>query len=337
MATEKVGVYRKYHGPIPKDKKGRPLPRIEWPRKRASRWAVRWFGSDGKRYSKSFKTRKEAERFAETKQSDIRHGKADIPPDIYLKDFAEEHLLLMKGQIAPRTLREHERALRYFLQSMGNRLIRKVLPQHAEMYVRKRNDAGASPSTINKEIACLRRVFNLAVDRRGYLPDGQNCFKKIAKRKISRKPLRYISAEEFKKLIDSPPTLKWKVFLCLLYTTGLRLDEARHLIWADIDFEQGIVQVAAKRAPKSLVLWEPKDHEIRHIPLCQEMIDFLTQWQTEALERVPYVFLTAERHARVMDQVRKGKWHADKDLINNVLRNFKVIQRRAGIPPLHTP
>ena len=75
MATEKVGIYRKYHGKVPKDKNSRKLPKEFWPKKRPFRWAVRWYGSDGKRYSKSFKTRKEAERHSEKKQSDVRQGK----------------------------------------------------------------------------------------------------------------------------------------------------------------------------------------------------------------------------------------------------------------------
>ena len=54
MAIEKVGVSRKYHGPVPIDESGNPLPRSEWPRRRTFRWAVRWFGSDGKRYSRTF-------------------------------------------------------------------------------------------------------------------------------------------------------------------------------------------------------------------------------------------------------------------------------------------
>ena len=91
MATEKVGIYRKYHGKIPTDKSGQPLSKSEWPKKRAFRWAVRWFGSDGKRYSKSFKTRKEAERFTKSKQSDVRNGKADPPPAITLTGFKAEH------------------------------------------------------------------------------------------------------------------------------------------------------------------------------------------------------------------------------------------------------
>ena len=59
MATEEIGVYRKWHGPVPTDKSGNPLPKSEWLRTRPFSWAVRWFGSDGKRYSRSFKSRKE--------------------------------------------------------------------------------------------------------------------------------------------------------------------------------------------------------------------------------------------------------------------------------------
>ena len=132
MATEKVSIYRKYHGKIPIDKYGQPLPKSQWPKKRLFRWSVRWFSTDGKRYSKSFKTRKEAERFAETRQIDVRNGKPNAPEKIYLSDFAEEHLMLMKGQISLSTLREHKRALRYFLEMAGYLPLHKITAQHAE-------------------------------------------------------------------------------------------------------------------------------------------------------------------------------------------------------------
>src|ERR1035438_3283750 len=99
MGTTKVGVYRKYHGPVPTDAAGNPLPPEAWNDKRAFSWAVRWFGTDGQRYSKSFPMRKLAERFAEKVQQEVRDGKADPPKNISLKEFAREHLALMKGSI----------------------------------------------------------------------------------------------------------------------------------------------------------------------------------------------------------------------------------------------
>ena len=107
MAIEKVGVYRKYHGKVPTGKNGRKLPKEFWPKKRPFRWAVRWYGTDGKRYSKSFKTRKEAEKYAETKQLDVRSGKPDLPKKITLKLFYDEHQILMEHSLAKTTLRLH--------------------------------------------------------------------------------------------------------------------------------------------------------------------------------------------------------------------------------------
>ena len=100
MATKKVGIYRKYHGPVSTDKSGQSMPKDEWPRRRSFRWAVRWFGEDGRRYSKSFKTRKEAERYAEERQSDVRQDRADPSPTISLRDYHEEHRELMRDWVA---------------------------------------------------------------------------------------------------------------------------------------------------------------------------------------------------------------------------------------------
>ena len=332
MATEKVGVYRKYHGPVPQDQSGQPLPKSEWPKKRAFRWAVRWFGHDGKRYSRSFKTRKEAERFAENRQSDVRSQKPDPPVSIHLRDFAREHSELMREQISYNTLREQERALRYLVEIVGNRPLAKVTPRHAEVFVQKRSETGVSVSTINKEIMALRRIFALAAERRDYLPQEQNPFKKIPRRKVTRTSLRYVTSAEFSKLLESSPNLKWKTFLSLLYTTGLRFSEATNLIWTDIDLELGVLQVSAKRNSDSLVPWEPKDHELRHIPLCKEMVEILERWQLEAPKHVPYVFLTAQRYSCVMRQVRKGTWRSGRILINNVPRDFGLIRERAEVP-----
>ena len=61
MAIEKVGIYRKLLEPVPKDKNDNPIPESEWPRRRRHRWIARWYGTNGQRYGKVFKTRKEAQ------------------------------------------------------------------------------------------------------------------------------------------------------------------------------------------------------------------------------------------------------------------------------------
>lgn len=103
MATEKIGVYRRWLEPAPNEN-GEAVPQSSWPVKRRYSWSVRWFGTDGKRYSKSISTRKEADRFARQLQQKVLDGKQDKPKDITLGQFRKEHLQLMRGQVAYATL-----------------------------------------------------------------------------------------------------------------------------------------------------------------------------------------------------------------------------------------
>ena len=109
MAIEKVSISRKYHGKVPRNERGDPLPKSTWSHKRPHRWAVRWFGDQGTRYSRSFKTRKEAERFAEEKQTEVRDGIGDEASPMALKEYKKLYLSL-RGDITQGTLVEHTHA-----------------------------------------------------------------------------------------------------------------------------------------------------------------------------------------------------------------------------------
>ena len=119
MATKKIGVYRKYYEPIPKDKQGVSLPKSQWPKKRASKWVVRWFGYDGKRFSRSFKTRKEADCFAEKKQIEVQGGRRDPIPKRSFREYYQEHKELMEGNVAPTTLYLHLKAMEKLAAAIG--------------------------------------------------------------------------------------------------------------------------------------------------------------------------------------------------------------------------
>ena len=149
MATEKVGVYRKWHGSVPVDKSGEPVPKREWPRLRPFSWAVRWLGSDGKRFSRSFKSRREADRYAEKKQAEIRVGKGDRLRAVTLVEFARMYLDL-RGDLAPATRLEHERTLRFLSEFLGRRMVvSRVTPVDARRFItwyRKREYRGRTPA-----------------------------------------------------------------------------------------------------------------------------------------------------------------------------------------------
>ncbi len=160
MATEKVGVHRKYHGPIPKDESDQPLPRCEWPRKRDFRWAVRWFGSNGRRFSRSFSTRKEVLKDAKQIQLRVDKGKPDKPRKITLGDFNQDHEIVMRGQVADKTLKDQMRALRLFADHIGNEVpMVRINPLHAESFVSHRLAEGLAVGTVNKDIRTLKGIL----------------------------------------------------------------------------------------------------------------------------------------------------------------------------------
>lgn len=333
MATEKVTIYRKYHGAVPRDDQGRPLPRKEWPRKRPFRWAVRWFGLKGTRYSRSFKNRKEAERFAENKQLEIRRGRGDPLPVITLADFASEHKRVMRGQVAWGTLKDQMRAMNLFMDHVGPQIsLQSVLPRHAESFIASRLASGLEPATVNKDIRTLKRLFNLAIEPRGYLLAGTNPFRYMKPRQKAENPKRYISPKEYKALMDVVSNTWWRAFTAVAYGTALRRGEMFNLVWSDIDFEGHQITVTPKRQTDRLLAWEPKDHECRVIPVPGEVLRLLAVLQAESEEGCPYVFLSKRRWRHILQKRERGRWAEDGALVNNVKRRFDALLRKAGIP-----
>ena len=78
--------------------------------------------------------------------------------------------------------------------------------------------------------------------------------------------------------------------------------------------------------------WTPKNQEMRAIPLPGQAIDLLATWQSAAPEGCPYVFMESERWEHYRQLVDARRWRG-QDLVNNVLRRFHTLCRRAGVGP----
>ncbi len=72
---------------------------------------------------------------------------------------------------------------------------------------------------------------------------------------------------------------------------------------------------------------------MRAIPLSGQAVNLLAAWQSAAPEECPYVFMEQGRWEYYWQEVSAGRWETGRDLVNNVLRRYKTICRRAGIGP----
>lgn len=332
MAHMKVSINRNYYGRVPLDKNGKPIPRNLWPKRRKCSWEVRWYSSEGKRYSKSFKNRKEAYEYTKKVQEKVDKGRADKPQEITIEKFIKEHKKVMAGQVAYATLKDHLRALSLFADHIGRRTqLRCISPREAEFFVASRLASGLSVGSVNKDIRTLKGIFNLAIEPRGYLAEGTNPFAKIKQRTVAAKPPKYVSTEEFNKVFKASKNLWWKAFLTLAYTSAGRRDELLNLTWSDIDFENQNVSFLPKQASEFILAWEPKDHESRVIPIPPETVQLLANLQAESDEDSPYVFIKTNRLKHILRRRSEGTWQPDNEIVNNLTRSLEVICRKADV------
>ena len=331
MAIEKVGVYRKWLEPVP-EKEGKPIPKSEWPKRRRHCWIVRWCGTNRKKYGKLFKTRKEAERHALDLQNRINLGRADKPQKITLQEFLLEHEQVMKGQVAYATLNEQLRALRFFENFIGGSiLLSKIKPRHAEAFVSHRLSTVPSIATANKDIRTLRSIFNLAIEPRGYLLEGTNPFAKIKERKTTENEIRYIEIKEYLALMDKAKNLWWRGFLSIAYGSGLRRNEILNLTWKNIDFENQLITVVAKKESQELLVWDPKSRRNRVVPISDDSAQLLADLQLKAEEGFPYIFISPQRLKRFRERQKNGTWTPRSQIINNLDRDFRILRNKASV------
>jgi len=241
MATVKVGIYRKYQGAVPIGKFGTLLPKNEWPRERPFSWAVPWFGSDEKRFRKSFKSKKEAERFAETKQAEVRVGEGDRPRAVVLGEFARMYLDL-RGDLATSTKTEYDRTLRFLCEFLERRMIvSKITSLDARRFVawyreRKRRGRTPAPATVNKVLRECKRIFREAV---ACSLIRENPFHEMRQEKVGQRSWQYVSPAGCRKLIEVSPSLRWqgadhaRLLLRATAGRGAQLDLARRRFRAE--------------------------------------------------------------------------------------------------------
>jgi hypothetical protein len=136
MARKKVSINRKWYGKTPVGRNGKPISRNLWPKPHKYSWEVRWYSSDGKRYSKRFKDRKEALEHAKSIQAQVDKGRADKPKKTTIAEFKQEHKRLMAGQVEHSTLKDQLRALKLFAKHVGSETsLVQITPRDAEAYV----------------------------------------------------------------------------------------------------------------------------------------------------------------------------------------------------------
>ncbi len=206
---------------------------------------------------------------------------ADVPT---LIEFSKEYLSYVKETIAKRSWRRDEISISHLVRFFGESKLSSITPKDILDYQSKRLSDGKRPATINRELACLKHLFNYAKQRGNFF--GENPVSNVKFLEENNQLERILSLEEEERLLSaSAPHLR-PIILTAVHT-GMRKNELLLLKWSNIDFESNIITVEATNT---------KNRKKKRIPINSSLRKLLLEQKLKT-GFSPYIFLNPEGKA----------------------------------------
>lgn len=233
-------------------------------------WWIEWY-QDGQRKRERIGPHKEA---AEQRLREVLSARAEgryikKSPDVktHFKDLTVWYLGLAEVK-AKRSYKRDQELVARLLPHFGFRLLKDISPALVESYKQKRlaEPSGrtptktTAPATVNREITCLKVIFNKAV-KEG--KSDRNPAHGVKQLKENNERDRILTPEEYARLLAhcSPQV---KSIVKMAYFTGMRQGEILHLTWGMVDLKEGFIKLAPEHT---------KTREGRLVPLAPEVVE----------------------------------------------------------------
>lgn len=145
----------------------------------------------------------------------------------------------------------------------GDPKLHQVTPKMIVAFKNKRYADGVMPATINRELAMLKKAFNLACREWEWTKDNPVCRVSMEREQNTRD--HWLTEGDEQRLLGAAtPWVKELVIFAI--NTGMRRGEILGLTWAGVDF-----------ARRTVTIFRSKNGERRTIPMNQTVLDLLSQ------------------------------------------------------------
>jgi len=296
-----------------------------------------YYDFDGRRKQKALghTDKRKAEKQCTQLARELRMGRTEAI-SLRLSEFLEDSLSRTRGQIRENTYLEYRAAMKHFIQVVGNIDYRNIRYEHGERFIQECLDGGNKPATVAKKIGSLKRLFQLAVERRQL---EENPFRYVRKPKAAQRAIHVFSDEECARMVNAARQTKigfpfrWDIFILTALCSGMRRGELLNIIWPDIDFTDRKVHISPKPDNDATWEWNIKDTNRRDVPLTNEVVQLLSEHRLVQSPGNPYVFVPTHLYEYIQRLRQKGKWSQRRGLCpaTNFRYQFKVIMKKAGI------
>jgi integrase len=173
-------------------------------------------------------------------------------------ELARWYLTLAEVQ-NKRSFKRDRVIIKQLVINFGDMLLRDIAPAQVEAYRRKRL-ATIKPASANREISCLRSIFNRAIKND---KAEKNPCAGIRMLKENNNRDRVLTDDEFARLLAASPA-HLKAVILTAFHTGMRKGEILGLTWGQVDLKEGFIHLRPENC---------KTNEARSIPLCQELLE----------------------------------------------------------------
>ncbi len=232
-------------------------------------------------------SKREAEEALAVERGKILSGTFDINrfvESITFNELSSEYIEYI--ELHKKSFKRDMTSLRKLRAEFGDIRLNKITPFDVEKYKMKRRKE-VSPASVNRELACIKYMFNLAIK---WGKTTKNPVKDVKLFKEKNRRLRFLNEDEIIRLIDSCSDQLRPVVITAIYT-GMRRGEILNLKWDDIDFNRNLIQID-----------ETKSGSPRDVP----MNDFLRQTMLELKSRSSQEYVFVNRLGKPYRDVREA-------------------------------
>ena len=286
---------------------------------------------EGRRLTKYFKTRKEANEWRQEILRQKKNGLSLAGATAQMSEFLANWLATAKTSVRIKTYQQYEQVVRiHILPTVGRIKLEAITPNVIQALYNKKQHQNASVRTVRLIHSVLHRALHQAVM---WQLIGWNPADAVVQPKLVRKEMKVLSDTQVRNLLLASKGTRYEALFQIAVTTGLREGEILGLKWSDVDWKSKQIQVVrqAQRINKvGLVFSEPKSAAGRRcIQLGVSMMDKLREhMELQNLER----------------QFQGDKW-IENDLIfpstigtlkdpRNLIKVFKQYLKKAGLPEI---
>jgi len=203
-----------------------------------------------------------------------------------LTEFEDEYLSYKKDVRQNRSWKRDKNSMRHLINFFGDNKLSSITPSDIIDYQNKRlkdtiNNHPIKPATVNRELACLRSLFNFAKQRNKFF--GENPVSKVKFLEENNQMDRILSYEEEERLLNSCPSYIKPIVITAL-STGMRKMEILSLKWENVDLNNNVITIEATNS---------KTKKKKLIPISSELKNELLKQKLKTGYQ-EYVFLTSK-------------------------------------------